>query len=66
MVFFPDDSKVLPITMAPPNTPYFTKDSFPIARLIISVFSGTYKGNYTCKPNDDDSPVSTLQLLLGK
>ena len=62
----PDGSKVLPIAMAPPNTPYFTNNSFPIARLIIPVFNDTYKGNYTCKPRGDDSSVSILQLLLGE
>lgn len=64
--FFPNGSEVGPITITKPNTPYFTNDSFALARLIIPVFTDAYKGNYTCKLRGDDSTVSNLQLLIGK
>ena len=67
--FFPDDSQVTIVTESTPGSPYFVASSDTASTLIIPVFNDTYKGNYTCKPKGElknDSPMSTIQLLLGE
>ena len=68
--FFPDGSRARSITKTSPGSPYVaTSNSDTVSTLIIPVFDDTYKGNYTCKPRDElenNSPMSTIQLLLGE